>query len=106
MQDAGERISMRELAATRDYPRHPAAGHRLRARSQGVRRNMITPIPARPVDVPRKLRERRACPRSPKNIRVLVLPEDCAVDEPYGGWIIDASRGGVRIRLPHELVPV
>jgi len=67
---------------------------------------MITPIPARPVDVPRKLRDRRACPRSPKNIRVLVLPEDCAVDEPYGGWIIDASRGGVRIRLPHELVPV
>ena len=67
---------------------------------------MITPIPARGADAPRKYRERRACPRTPKYIRVLVLPEDCAVEEPYGGWIIDASRGGVRIRLPHEMVPV
>jgi hypothetical protein len=34
------------------------------------------------------------------------MPEDCALEEPYGGWVIDTSRGGVRIRLPHELVPV
>jgi hypothetical protein len=34
------------------------------------------------------------------------MPEDCALDEPYGGWIIDASRGGVRLRIPHEMVPV
>lgn len=66
---------------------------------------MITPLPSA-VNVPRKMRERRAWPRTSKSIRVLVLPEDCALDEPYGGWIIDASRGGVRLRIPHELVPV
>ncbi len=67
---------------------------------------MLTPLPAMAAGVSRKTRERRAWPRCPKHIRVLVHLEDCAVDEPYGGWIIDSSRGGVRIRLPHELVPV
>ncbi len=67
---------------------------------------MTTPLPAAERNAPRKMRERRAWPRAVKSIRVLVLPEDCALDEPYGGWIIDASRGGVRLRIPHEMVPV
>jgi PilZ domain len=67
---------------------------------------MITPLPAAEATSPRRMRERRAWPRTAKSIRVLVLPEDCALDEPYGGWIIDASRGGVRLRIPNQLVPV
>jgi hypothetical protein len=50
----------------------------------------------------RQTRERRAWPRSCRNIRVLFLSEDCALDEPYGGWIVDTSRGGVRLRISGE----
>lgn len=46
-------------------------------------------------------RERRAWPRTPRKIRVLVLPDDCALDEPYAGWIIDSSPGGVRLAIEH-----
>jgi hypothetical protein len=43
--------------------------------------------------------ERRAWPRFQRRIRVLFLPDDCALDEPYGGWIVNGSRGGVRLVL-------
>jgi hypothetical protein len=33
---------------------------------------------------------------------VILLSEDSALDEPFGGWIIDSSRGGVRLRVPRE----
>jgi hypothetical protein len=39
-------------------------------------------------------------------IRVVVISEDCALEEPFGGWIIDTSRGGVRLRVPREVFPV
>jgi hypothetical protein len=65
---------------------------------------MATPMPA--TTPARYSRERRLWPRSPKNIRVLLLSEDSALDEPFGAWIIDTSRGGVRLRVPHELFPV
>jgi hypothetical protein len=50
----------------------------------------------------RQVRERRASPRSPRNIRVVFLAEDCALDEPYGGWIVETSRGGLRLRISGE----
>jgi len=37
---------------------------------------------------------------------VLLLAEDSALEEPYGAWVIDSSRGGVRLRVPHQLFPV
>jgi len=43
--------------------------------------------------------DRRSWPRFPRRIRVLFLPEDCALDEPYGGWIVNGSRSGVRLLL-------
>ena len=61
---------------------------------------MATSTPA--LGVARQIRERRAWPRSSRNIRVLFLSEDCALDEPYGGWIVDTSRGGVRLRISGE----
>lgn len=39
--------------------------------------------------------DRRTWPRFPRRIRVLMLPDDCALEEPYGGWILNGSRGGV-----------
>ena len=67
---------------------------------------MVTPIPALGGSKQRPVRERRAWPRSPRQIRVLLLAEDCALDEPYGGCIVDTSRGGVRLRIPGESFPV
>ena len=43
--------------------------------------------------------DRRAWPRFQRRIRVLFLPEDFALDEPYGGWIVNGSRGGIRLIL-------
>lgn len=43
--------------------------------------------------------DRRAWPRFERRIRVLFMPEDCALDEPYGGWIVNGSRGGIRLML-------
>jgi hypothetical protein len=43
--------------------------------------------------------DRRNWPRFERRIRVLFLPEDSALDEPYGGWIVNGSRGGVRLAL-------
>jgi hypothetical protein len=34
------------------------------------------------------------------------MPEDCALDEPYGGWIVDASANGVRLVMHREIIPV
>jgi hypothetical protein len=36
----------------------------------------------------------------------LLLPDDSALDEPFGGWITDTSRGGVRLKVPGETFPV
>ena len=80
-----------------------AVQRRLPARSHGMERNMVTPMPA---PAARDTRERRAWPRSPRQIRVLLLSDDCALDEPYGAWIVDTSRGGVRIRMPGFGFPV
>jgi hypothetical protein len=63
---------------------------------------MTTPMPT----TTRATRDRRAWPRTVRQVRVLLLSEDCALDEPYGGWIIDSSRGGVRLRVNGELFPV
>jgi hypothetical protein len=41
--------------------------------------------------------ERRAWPRFARRVRVLLMPEDCALEEPYGAWIVNGSRGGVRL---------
>src|SRR4051812_16333483 len=43
--------------------------------------------------------DRRSWPRFDRRVRVLMMPEDCALDEPYGGWIVNGSRGGVRLHL-------
>lgn len=51
-------------------------------------------------------RERRAWPRTTKEVRVLLLPDDSALEEPFGAWVIDSSRGGVRLRVPRHLFPV
>jgi hypothetical protein len=67
---------------------------------------MVTPIPINGSGGPRGFRERRAAPRTARNIRVLLLSDDCALDEPYGAWITDTSQGGVRLRIPGEGFPV
>ncbi len=41
--------------------------------------------------------DRRSWPRFERRVRVLLLADDCALDEPFAGWIVDASRGGVRL---------
>jgi hypothetical protein len=41
--------------------------------------------------------DRRAWPRFARRVRVLLLPEDSAIEEPFGAWIINGSRGGVRL---------
>lgn len=66
---------------------------------------MVTPLPA---GLTRRcpVSERRAYPRTMRNIRVLLMAEDSALEEPFGGWIIDTSRGGVRLRVPRESFPV
>ncbi|MBY0522575.1 MAG: PilZ domain-containing protein [Gemmataceae bacterium] len=53
---------------------------------------------------PRSGRERRAYPRIQRRLRVLVVLEDCALDEPYGAWIVDTSRGGVRLAMGRETI--
>ncbi len=62
-----------------------------------------------PTPFPAALRpqvERRRSPRHPRRVRVLILPEDCALEEPYGGWVVDASAGGVRLAIQRELIAV
>lgn len=54
----------------------------------------------------RPARERRAWARTPRKVRVLVMPEDCALEEPYAGWIIDSSPGGFRLALENLVIDV
>jgi len=54
------------------------------------------------VEILRTVRERRAWPRARKSIRILFVPDDSALDEPFGGTILDTSRGGVRLAVPLE----
>lgn len=77
-----------------------------RPRTPGVKRNMTTPMPVPSSQVQRLFQERRAWPRSQRQIRVLLLAEDSALAEPFGGWIINTSRGGVRLRVPREGFPI
>lgn len=59
-----------------------------------------TPFPS-----PRRaLSERRRSPRHSRRVRVLIMPEDCALEEPYGGWIMDASANGVRLTIIGEII--
>jgi len=44
--------------------------------------------------------ERRVWPRSRRLLRVLVLPDEALVDEPYPAWLVDSSPGGLRIAVP------
>jgi len=46
--------------------------------------------------------ERRAWPRFERRVRVLLMPDDCALEEPYGAWIVNASRTGVRLSIRKE----
>src|SRR5262245_9757519 len=107
MPAGGKRITMRQDAPRLDDAQrqkivvHPPQ----RPSPRGADRNMTTtPMPV--LSTPRQGRERRAWPRFPRLIRVLLLAEDCALDEPYGGWIIETSRGGVRLRVSGEPFPV
>lgn len=67
---------------------------------------MTTPMPVASAPVQRTTRERRAWPRSQRQIRVLLLADDSALAEPFGGWIINTSRGGLRLRVPREGFPI
>jgi hypothetical protein len=48
--------------------------------------------------------ERRAWPRNAVRYRVLVLPEDCALEEPYGAWVTDTSRDGLHLCMQREAI--
>lgn len=61
-----------------------------------------TPFPG----VLRPVAERRRSPRHPRRVRVLIMPEDCALGEPYGGWIVDVSASGVRLAIHRELIAI
>ena len=58
------------------------------------------------VEIRGTVRERRAWPRARKSIRVLLLPDDSALDEPFGGTILDTSRGGVRLAVQFDQISV
>jgi hypothetical protein len=44
-------------------------------------------------------RERRRAPRRRRGVRVLFRSSDSVLDEPYGGVLLDASPGGVRLAM-------
>ena len=44
-------------------------------------------------------RERRRAPRSRRGVRVLFRSSDSVLDEPFGGVLLDASPGGVRLGM-------
>jgi hypothetical protein len=48
--------------------------------------------------------ERRNWPRECKMERVLLLPEDCALEEPYGALLVDTSAGGLRLAVRGERI--
>lgn len=41
----------------------------------------------------------------PQNERVLLLTDDCVLEEPYRGLILDSSRGGMRLCIPSQEIP-
>lgn len=45
--------------------------------------------------LPPRSNERRSWPRTRQNLRVLVTDLEDALEEPYVGWIMDHSPGGV-----------
>lgn len=55
--------------------------------------------------LPWKYRDRRSYPRQRRLIRVLVIPQDHVVDEPYGAWLVDSSPGGLRLAIGSEAIP-
>jgi hypothetical protein len=67
---------------------------------------MTTPMLVASAPVQGPVRERRAWPRSQRQIRVLLLADDSALAEPFGAWIINTSRGGLRLRVPREGFPI
>ena len=54
----------------------------------------------------RPLAERRRSPRHSRRVRVLIMPEDCALEEPYGGWIANVSSNGVCLTIQREIIPI
>src|SRR5262245_59793842 len=46
------------------------------------------------------IRERRSSPRQRTGKRVLFLSNDCVLDEPFDGILIDSSQGGLRLAVP------
>jgi len=46
--------------------------------------------------------ERRAFPRKQRAAKVLFLPDDSVLDEPFRGWLVNASRGGLRLSIGHQ----
>jgi hypothetical protein len=45
--------------------------------------------------------ERRAWQRNRRLVRVLVLPNEALIDEPYAAWLVDSSPGGLRLAMPN-----
>lgn len=61
--------------------------------------------PFRPDNSSGRYQERRAAPRKRRGIRVLFLSNDSALDEPFGGTLLDASPGGVRLAIRLADIP-
>jgi hypothetical protein len=47
-------------------------------------------------------RERRASARQQKVLRVLVVDPADALEEPYRGWVVDRSQGGICLSFPRS----
>jgi hypothetical protein len=50
--------------------------------------------------------ERRACPRFRQHVRVVIVDPSDVLDQPYAGWIVDRSKGGIRLSLSCSEIPV
>jgi len=46
--------------------------------------------------------ERRSWPRSHRLLRVLVLPDEALIGEPYPAWLVDSSPGGLRLAMQNS----
>lgn len=51
-------------------------------------------------------RERRASARQQKVLQVLVVDPADALEEPYRGWIVDRSQGGICLSFPRSDIEV
>lgn len=65
---------------------------------------MLPLFPETSLQALRNGHERRAWPRCLSRVRVLFLPDDCVLDEPYAGWMINCSAGGVRLAVCREVI--